>query len=224
MEAKVLWVESGPTNEIFIPALRKKGFHVDIVPTGKAALGKIPEYVPHVVVINASSLRSNGTRICQTIRTASNGLPILLIANPDYPITEITGGANVVMALPFTVRKLINRINPLLPKKETDLMIVGPISLNLEHHSVQCYKNETQLTPRLTHLLRMFLEAPGVVLERERLFKEVWSTDYTGDTRTLDVHISWLRRAIEINPRKPDLLKTIRGVGYRLDAVEISAK
>jgi DNA-binding response OmpR family regulator len=63
----------------------------------------------------------------------------------------------------------------------------------------------------------MFLEKPGVVLEREKLFKQVWNTNYTGDTRTLDVHISWLRKAIEEDPRKPQLLKTIRGVGYRLD-------
>ena len=61
------------------------------------------------------------------------------------------------------------------------------------------------------------MEHPGEMLERERLFREVWKTEYTGDTRTLDVHISWLRQAIEVDPRKPHFLKTIRGVGYRLD-------
>ncbi|GAB4579623.1 MAG: two-component sensory transduction protein RegX [Anaerolineales bacterium] len=217
MQAKVLWIESDPPNEIFIPALRKKGFHVDVVPTGKAALGKIPDYRPQVVVINASSLRSNGARICQTIRAASNGLPIVLIANPTHPVEGGETGANVIMNLPFTVRKLVNRINPMLPREGTETVQLGPISLNLEHNVVECNEKETQLTPRLTHLLRMFLDAPGVVLEREYLFKEVWNTDYTGDTRTLDVHISWLRRAIEADPRKPILLKTIRGVGYRLD-------
>lgn len=220
MQAKVLWIESDPPNEIFIPALREKGFQVEIVPTGKAALGKIPEISPQVVVINASSLRSNGARICQAIRAASNGLPIVLIANPLHPLEGTTNGANVVMNLPFTVRKLVNRITPMLPREGTETVSRGPILLNLEHNIVECYDKETQLTPRLAHLLRMFLEAPGVVLERERLFKEVWNTDYTGDTRTLDVHISWLRRAIEMDPRKPALLKTIRGVGYRLDIEE----
>lgn len=217
MQAIVLWIEADPPNEIFIPALRKKGFQVDVVPTGKAALGKISELHPHVVVINASSLRSNGARICQTLRASSNGLPIVLIANPTHPVDGNVTGANVVMDLPFTVRKLVNRINPMLPRTGSEVLTAGPISLNLEHNIVECNANETQLTPRLTHLLRMFLEAPGVVLERERLFKEVWNTDYTGDTRTLDVHISWLRRAIEVDPRKPVFLKTIRGVGYRLD-------
>ena len=66
-------------------------------------------------------------------------------------------------------------------------------------------------------LLQVLIEHRGEVVEREDLFKRVWETDYTGDTRTLDVHISWLRRAIELDPEKPRLLKTIRGVGYRLD-------
>lgn len=217
MQAKVLWIESAPPNDIFIPALRKKGFYVEVVPTGKAALGKIPDLHPQVVVINAASFRSNGVRVCQTLRAASNGLPIVFIANPTYPVEDNGLGANVVMNLPFTVRKLVNRINPMLPRDNSEALELGPIVLNLEHNVVECHGNESQLTPRLAHLLQMFLEAPGVVLEREQLFKEVWNTDYTGDTRTLDVHISWLRRAIEVDPRKPELLKTMRGVGYRLD-------
>ncbi len=76
----------------------------------------------------------------------------------------------------------------------------------------------TRVTPRLTRLLQVLLLHPGVAVERGKLFSEVWETKYTEDTRTLDVHISWLREALEENPRKPQFLKTIRGVGYRLDA------
>ena len=75
----------------------------------------------------------------------------------------------------------------------------------------------TRLTPSLTALLERFLLHQGEVLVRDDLFRQVWNTDYTGDTRTLDVHISWLRRAIEDDPHTPAYLKTIRGVGYRLD-------
>ena len=75
----------------------------------------------------------------------------------------------------------------------------------------------TKLTPRLVTLLQILMEHHGEVVERESLFKRVWETNYTGDTRTLDVHISWLRRAIELDPLHPKFLKTIRGVGYRLD-------
>ena len=94
----------------------------------------------------------------------------------------------------------------------------GPIHLDLERRQVRCEDRETHLTPRLTRLLRMLMENTGEVLERKQLFRRVWKTEYTGDTRTLDVHISWLRSAIEKDPRRPKYLKTIRGVGYRLDA------
>jgi DNA-binding response OmpR family regulator len=73
------------------------------------------------------------------------------------------------------------------------------------------------LTQRLVRLLQLLIDSKGEVVERNALFKKVWRTNYTGDTRTLDVHISWLRNAIEKDPKKPKLLVTVRGVGYRLD-------
>jgi DNA-binding response OmpR family regulator len=94
---------------------------------------------------------------------------------------------------------------------------VGPIRLDLEKRRVRCLGKSTKLTPRLVVLLNLLMEKHGEVVEREPLFKKAWETNYTGDTRTLDVHISWLRRAIELDPENPKFLKTIRGVGYRLD-------
>jgi len=82
---------------------------------------------------------------------------------------------------------------------------------------VKCLSKNSRLTPRLTCLLQTLLQRRGEVIEREELFKQVWETNYTGDTRTLDVHISWLRRAIEMDPVHPRFLHTVRGVGYRLD-------
>jgi DNA-binding response OmpR family regulator len=82
---------------------------------------------------------------------------------------------------------------------------------------VRSLGKSTRLTPRLVTLLKTLLEKHGEVVERETLFKKVWETNYTGDTRTLDVHISWLRGALELDPENPKFLKTIRGVGYRLD-------
>jgi DNA-binding response OmpR family regulator len=121
------------------------------------------------------------------------------------------------LSLPFTIRKLLNRIVPLLPGEGQKLLKAGPIHLDLERKQVRCQGRESRLTPRLARILEVLIQSPGVVLERERLFREVWNTEYTGDTRTLDVHISWLRQALEEDPRNPQFLKTIRGVGYRLD-------
>lgn len=217
MKARILWIEGkraeGPS---FIPGLRKKGYVIETVPTGKAALERMVEVCADIVVVNAASLRTSGKRICQTIREQLNGMPILLIAEQDRPVAKEVE-ADVVLNLPFTVRKLVNRINPLLPSDEENLLQVGSISLDIANKRVRCEKKEARLTPRLARLLTIFLQHPGEVLEREHLFREIWKTEYTGDTRTLDVHISWLRQAIEENPRKPRFLKTIRGVGYRLD-------
>jgi len=87
----------------------------------------------------------------------------------------------------------------------------------MEKRIVRCQGKQTRLTPRLTRLLKSLIDHKGEVVERKELFSHVWETDYTDDTRTLDVHISWLRRAIEEVPEEPKFLKTIRGVGYRLD-------
>jgi DNA-binding response OmpR family regulator len=197
--------------------LRKKEFLVELVPTGSAALARLVEIDPDLVVVNAASLRSSGKRICSEIRGQSAKLPIVLIVSPEHKATGVTA-ANVVLELPFTSRKLLNRITPLLPGDGKNIIHVGYIRLDLELQRVRCKGREARLTPRMTHLLLVLLLHAGEAVERQKLFSEVWETQYTGDTRTLDVHISWLREALEEDPRQPQFLKTIRGVGYRLDA------
>jgi DNA-binding response OmpR family regulator len=165
-----------------------------------------------LVVVNAASMRSSGKRICNEIREKSAELPIVLITSPEHKASGVAS-ANVILELPFTSRKLLNRITPLLPGDGKNTLHVGFIRLDLELKRVRCLGREARLTPRLCRLLQVLLLHAG-----QKLFSEVWDTQYTVDTRTLDVHISWLREAIEENPRQPQFLKTIRGVGYRLDA------
>jgi DNA-binding response OmpR family regulator len=217
MKARILWVEGKRTESTsFVPSLRKKEYLVEIVPTGNAALARLVEIDPDLVVVNAASLRSSGKRICNEIHEVSKGLPIVLIVSPEH-VNSGVATANVILELPFTSRKLLNRIAPLLPGDGKNILHVGFIRLDLELKRVRCLGREARLTPRLTHLLHVLLLHPGEAVERQRLFSEVWDTQYTADTRTLDVHISWLREAIEDDPRQPQFLKTIRGVGYRLD-------
>lgn len=217
MKGRILWIEGKRADSpSFIPVLRKKDFLIEPVSTGSSALARMLEFDPDLVVVNAASLGTSGKRICQEIRQKFDSLPIVLItqadqtAPPDLP-------ANVVLSLPFTPRKLLNRILPLLPGDGNLMLHVGPIRLDLERKRVRCMGREARLTPRLTSLLQILLQHPGEVIERGTLFREAWKTEYTGDTRTLDVHISWLRDALEEDPTQPRFLKTIRGVGYRLD-------
>lgn len=217
MKVKILWIEGkraeGPS---FIPTMRKKGFEVEIVSTGNEALKRLFEIDPDLTILNSASMRSSGKRICKSLREQMDGMPILVIASADSEVPEDIC-AQVVLKLPFTARKLINRIVPLLPGDGGNMLHIGPIRLDMEKKRVRCQGREARLTPRLAELLRALMQNHGIVLEREELFRKIWNTEYTGDTRTLDVHISWLRQAIEDDPRKPQFLKTMRGVGYRLD-------
>ena len=217
MKTTTLLVIEGRHAEIpsFASDLQKKGFDVQTAQNGSQAVARLKEVSPSLVVINAASLRSTGLRICQSIREKDPKLPIILILESDNEVSK--DAADAVLALPFTVQKLANRIKPLLPGDGKNVLHVGPIRLDLEKRRVRCLGKSTKLTPRLVTLLHLLMDKHGEVVEREPLFKKAWETNYTGDTRTLDVHISWLRRAIELDPDNPKLLKTIRGVGYRLD-------
>lgn len=196
--------------------LQKKGYDVHIASSGGSAVTRLEKINPSLVVVNAASLRSSGLRICQSIRAKNSKYPIILVLAREAKVDKDI--VDAVLVLPFTVQKLANRIKPLLPGDGKNVVHVGPIRLDVEHRRVKAFGKNTKLTPRLVTLLLLLMDKHGEVVEREALFKKVWETNYTGDTRTLDVHISWLRRAIELDPLKPKFLKTIRGVGYRLDA------
>lgn len=217
MKKTTLLVIEGRHAEIpsFATDLQKKGFDVVSFQNGSQAVSKLKQTEASLVVINAASLRSTGIRICLSVRKKEPKIPIILIVEKEKPIDKEI--ADSVLALPFTVQKLVNRIKALMPGDGNNVINVGPIRLDIEHRRVKSLGKNTRLTPRLITLLQILMDKHGEVVERESLFKKVWETNYTGDTRTLDVHISWLRRAIELDPDDPKFLKTIRGVGYRLD-------
>jgi len=218
LSGKILVIEGKRAERTsFVGGLTKKGFRVISVPSGNAALNKLDKEQPDVIVIDADSMRTSGKRICQSLRSATSQTPIILIlGNGVNEKDEFE--ADVIMHLPFTLQKLLNRIKVLLPlKSSNDVMKSGPIELDLTHRFVKVNEKQISLTPRLTRLLQALMQQPGQVFGRDDLFKFVWETDYIGDTRTLDVHVSWLRNLIEDDPRHPDFIKTVRGVGYRLD-------
>jgi DNA-binding response OmpR family regulator len=217
MKKDTLLVIEGRHAEIpsFAADLQKKGFDVVSFNNGSQAVAKLKQLNPSIVVINAASLRSTGIRICLSVRKKDVKLPIILILEKEKSIGKEL--ADSVLALPFTVQKLVNRVKALLPGDGNNVISTGPIRLDIENRRVKTLGKSTKLTPRLITLLQILMDKHGEVVEREALFKKVWETNYTGDTRTLDVHISWLRQAIELDPNNPKFLKTIRGVGYRLD-------
>ena len=197
--------------------LRAKGYEVAKAPSGSAGLNLLDTVKPHVIIIDAASLRTSGVRICQSFRVSTDSLPIILIVDKDISLPD-NNDANLVLRLPFTVQKLINRLSAYHPTDKKYILQAGPIELNTQTQLVTCNGRQTKLTPRLVEILRMLMENNGKIVRRDPLFTQIWDTEYTGDTRTLDVHISWLRQAIEEDPRNPKLIRTERGVGYILEA------
>jgi DNA-binding response OmpR family regulator len=215
--AKVLLLESDRANApSFAAALEKRGYAVTTERTAQAALKRSQGLLPDIVVLNAASLKTSGARICRQIKASVNGTPIVIIADKKN-VPDANCGAAVTLVVPFTPRKLLNGVARLLPGDDSASLQLGPIKLNLAQRRISCGGREERVTPKQARLLEMFMRAPGQLLTRKAIIKHVWDTDYTGDTRTLDVHMSWLRGVIEPNPRKPRYLKTLRGQGYRLD-------
>jgi DNA-binding response OmpR family regulator len=135
----------------------------------------------------------------------------------SYDKSKLSSEADIVLTHPFTLHKLMNRINVILADSERDSIVdAGSIKFDPELQIVFAHGNSFALTPRVSALLEMLIDNQGQIVPREDLYREVWKTENVDDMRTLDVHIRWLREAIEEDPKRPKLLQTIRGKGYRL--------
>lgn len=207
----------------FTGGLIKKGYEVHSAPNGNAAKSYLNNEKPQVVIVDASSLRTAGKRICTAIRKEVSETPIILIVDESVDKKKYKD-VNEILIFPFTLQKLLNRIKPFVQRDDNNTLEVDPIKLDLSQRWVYCNGKNERLTPRLFVLMKTLMQKPGKLIKREELFKTLWETEYIGDMRSLDVHISWLRKAIEKDPRNPDYIKTKRGVGYYLDLPEKSKK
>jgi DNA-binding response OmpR family regulator len=217
---KLLLVEAKRNPAIcFGDALERKGYQVLVSDNGAAGIRMLDESSPSLIIINAASLRTNGLRIVTRFRNRLPKTPIILIIAEDELLLKAEQ-ATILMRFPFTAQKLINRIQSYKKTNRKHELHVGMLELNTQTNMVNCDGKCAHLTPRLTHLLKMLMSQPGRIIPREQLFQEVWETDYTEDTRTLDTHISWLRQAIEENPHKPEIILTARAKGYQLNLAD----
>jgi DNA-binding response OmpR family regulator len=214
--AKIVLIgSSGAKQDPLIVALEKR-YMVFVAHSGKQGLALTKKHNPQVVILDAISLRTPGDRICQNLQDNLTGIPIIHLY--PGPGKRPKCQPDVVLVEPFTWRKVVNGIERLLMAEENDHIITcGPFSMNIDRRVLIAHGHETPLTPKQALLIETFLRHPGETLPRKLLMERVWDTDYMGDTRTLDVHIRWVRKSLESDPRKPRYLKTVRGVGYRLE-------
>lgn len=210
---KVLLVEGRkPAGERLAPMLEPE-YDLCTARTRREALAKIRETNPAVIVLDAPSLRFSRRRFCSTLEEESVESPVLLLYEGNPTPDHVN--ARAYLCYPFSPQKLINRITWLLPAPEAEVLRRGELTLNIKRRSVIKGDRERHLTPKQAHLLELFMRHPDEVLSREFLMKRVWDTDFIDDTRTLDVHIHWVREAIEEDTGSPEYLHTVRGVGYR---------
>ena len=213
----ILLVESQRAGSASLaPALGKAGYQVEVAYTGKQALVFVETIVPAAIVFDATQMRSSGERSCRRLRQHLADVP-LIHCRAEQQLLDDSAEADIYLQMPFTPRKVLNRVRALLPPDDDESQIIrkadiviyrGKRSVTIEG------RGEHQLTPKMLALLVELVTHPNEVIPRKQLMQKVWHTDYVGDTRTLDVHIRWLREIIEENPARPRRLKTLRGKGY----------
>ncbi|MFL7839191.1 MAG: response regulator transcription factor [Candidatus Promineifilaceae bacterium] len=215
----ILLIEGQPEADSSLAhQLLKAGFVVQSFVSGREAVSWSQDHPLDLVVLDASSMRSNGARICKRLRGILPDTPIIHCrgeGDPEMP----QGLADIYLEQPFTGRKLLNRVRDLLPADpaQEEIVFFGDLTYYRGKRSVEVAdRGEHQLTPKLANLLEEFLLRPGQVITRKELMENVWHTTYVGDTRTLDVHIRWVRECIEHDPSNPELLVTKRGEGFFL--------
>jgi DNA-binding response OmpR family regulator len=211
----ILLIESARSKTSLAPLLERRRYAVVRASTIQQALAHVKRDSPALIVLDSTASRMDGAGMCRRIRARVDGVAMLLIVRAGVDV-DATSGADYVLSEPFTPRRLLNRVARMLPSGKGDVLSAGDITLNVANRCVRLGKKEHQLTPKQSHLLEMFMRRPNEVITRRQLMKAVWNTDYMGDTRTLDVHVRWLRQIIEADAGKPRHLVTVRNVGYRL--------
>jgi two-component system response regulator RegX3 len=204
--------------------LRKEGFEVALAATGPDALTEFERSGADIVLLDLMLPGISGTEVCRRIRQTSN-VPVIMVSAKDEEVDKVVGlelGADDYVTKPYSPRELVARIRAVLRRGvEPDLapmtLEVGSVRMDVERHIVTLDSTEVRLPLKEFELLEMFLRNPGRVLTRGQLIDRVWGSDYVGDTKTLDVHVKRLRAKLESNPADPQLLTTVRGLGYKLD-------
>lgn len=205
------------------------GYGVLVAHNGRDGLSIALSQNPDLVLLDVMMPEMDGWEVCRRLRQQSV-VPILMLTALGEEVDRILGlelGADDYLPKPFSTRELQARVRALLRRVELDrtaqpttVLTAGDIHLELETRQVS--KNGRPLTLRFKEfeLLSLLLSRPGQVISRAELFDKVWGTDWLGDTRTLDVHVRWLREKIEDDPGQPRYIQTVRGVGYRFAAPE----
>ena len=234
MSVKVLLVEDEKSiADGIIYNLKNEGLKVTHVDDGKIALDIFDEEHFDLIILDIMLPEVSGLEICKAIRKSSN-IPIIMLTAKDDENDKISGleiGADDYITKPFSVKELISRVKAVLRRtKNSELLrgvdedlnfvkeiTIGNIAMNPLRYEAKIDNEIIELRPREFELLYYLCENAGNIVSRDKLFSKVWGYSFAGNSKTLDVHIQRIRERIEVNPKSPKRLVTIRGVGYKLN-------
>jgi two-component system, OmpR family, phosphate regulon response regulator PhoB len=218
--------------EMIVLALEEEGYQVITATDGRTALDLVQDETKNInqsaydlIILDLMLPQVNGLDICRLLRYKGNNIPIIIISAKGTETDRVLGlevGADDYLTKPFSMRELIARCRALLRRnKFTNLeqppsMQFKELSLYPQECRVIVRGEEVNLSPKEFKLLELFMSYPRRVWSRDQLIDQVWGIDFLGDTKTVDVHIRWLREKLEIDPSHPEYIITVRGFGYRL--------
>jgi len=216
-------------------ALEQEGFDVTLAEDGDDADRKIGDGSPSfdLLILDIMMPGRSGLDICRDVR-ARSPVPIILLTAKDAEVDKVVGlevGADDYVTKPFSVRELLGRVRAQLRRRELDRsplaqavrIEAGPVAIDLVRHIATVRGEPVNLTRSEFQLLRLMVGRPGEVFPRRQIMEELWQTEFDGDERACDVHISNLRQKVERDPQKPELILTVRGVGYKFSGNGASA-
>jgi len=208
--------------------LQKDGYNVTTAIDGAEAVETARKAKPDLIILDIMLPKMNGFEVCRILRKEMI-VPILILTAKAEETDKIVGlelGADDYVTKPFSIRELLARVRAMLRRVKMiePASIDGKASLKIKEleidparHRASLREMALDLTPKEFDLLVFLASNKGFVFNRDQLLEKVWGYDYAGDTRTVDVHIRWLRQKIEVDPQKPKYLITVRGTGYKLE-------
>ena len=225
MARTILVVEDDATlRETLIDALEVEGFRIVSAADGRDALVRFRADRPDLVLLDLMLPELSGIEVCRIIR-AESGVPIVMLTAKDSELDKVVGlelGADDYVTKPFSLRELSARIRALFRRSDQAVALdtppavvdLGSVQADLGGHRLLRDGKVVPIKPKAFELLAFLLRHPGQVFTRDQLLEHVWGYDYGGETRTVDVHVHWLRSRIETDPAHPAFIHTVRGVGY----------